>query len=70
MQNLSGTLKGEHIVDKPRFNGTLKLPTTSPRKVLEELEAEVPKTRDANALSALAFDATFQATAKACASRT
>ncbi len=59
---LSGTLKGEHIVDKPRFNGTLKLPTTSPRKVLEELEAEVPKTRDANALSALAFDATFQAT--------
>ncbi len=59
---LSGSLKGERIVDAPRFSGTLKLPNTSPRKLLEELDAEVPKTRDANVLSALAFDATFHAT--------
>ena len=59
---LNGSLKGERIVDAPKFTGTLKLPNTSPRKLLEELDAEVPKTRDVNALSALAFDATFHAT--------
>jgi AsmA protein len=59
---LKGSLKGEQIVDKPKLSGTLQLPQTSPRKVLEELNADVPKTRDVNALSALAFDATFQAT--------
>jgi AsmA protein len=59
---LKGSVKGEQIVDKPKLSGTLQLPQTSPRKMLEELNAEVPKTRDVNALSALAFDATFQAT--------
>ena len=59
---LNGSLKGERIVDAPKFTGTLKLPNTSPRKLLEELDAEIPKTRDVNALSALAFDATFHAT--------
>ncbi len=59
---LNGSLKGERIVDEPKFSGTLKLPNTSPRKLLEELDAQVPKTRDANALSALAFETTFHAT--------
>ena len=60
---LSGSLKGEQVVDASRSSaGTLKLPNTSPRKLLEELDAEAPKTRDAKALSALAFDATFEAT--------
>ena len=61
---LSGSLKGEQIVDQPKFSGTLKLPNTSPRKLLEELEAEAPNTRDAKALSVLAFDAMFEATTK------
>jgi AsmA protein len=59
---LSGSLKGEQVVDQPKFSGTLKLPNTSPRKLLEELEAEAPKTRDAKALTALAFDTAFEAT--------
>src|SRR5882672_1383194 len=59
---LSGSLKGEQIVDKPRLNGTIKLPATSPRDLLQELGQEAPGTRDAKVLSSMSLDADYKAT--------
>ncbi len=59
---LSGSVKGQKIVDRPSLAGTLKLPATSPRDLLRQLGEEAPRTRDAKVLSSLAFDAAFKAT--------
>jgi AsmA protein len=59
---LSGSVKGQKIVDRPSLSGTLKLPATSPRDLLRQLGEEAPRTRDAKVLSSLAFDAAFKAT--------
>ena len=59
---LSGSVKGEKIVDRPNLRGTLKMPATSPRDLLRQLGAETPRTRDAKVLSSLGFDAAFKAT--------
>ncbi|HKE44839.1 MAG TPA: AsmA family protein [Steroidobacteraceae bacterium] len=59
---LTGNLKGEQIVNKPRFAGSIRLPAVSPRDLLDEMGQASPKTRDAKALSTLALDANFKAT--------
>jgi AsmA protein len=61
---LSGTLSGTQIVDAPAFTGSLALKPVSPRDLMRELEAEVPKTTDPRALSTLAFESKLKATEK------
>jgi AsmA protein len=61
---LSGALSGTKIVDAPAFTGSLALKPVSPRDLMRELEAEVPKTTDPKALSTLAFESKLKATGK------
>ncbi len=52
--HLTGTLKGERVVDAPRLAGSFKLDPLSPRELMSQLGIAPPKTRDARALSQLA----------------
>jgi AsmA protein len=64
---LSGSLSGAKIIDAPTLTGTLTLKPVSPRDLLKELGAEVPKTADPKALTSLAFESKLNATDKSAA---
>ncbi len=64
---LNGNLAGTQIVDAPTLTGALALKGVSPRELLRELDAEVPKTTDPKALSSLAFESRLRATDKSVA---
>ncbi len=57
----TGALRGQEIIDEPRFSGTLNLAAFSPRDLLKALGEDAPDTADPRALTratlALAFDA-------------
>lgn len=61
---LHGNLSGTQIVDAPALTGAVTLKPVSPRELLRELDAEVPKTTDPKALSSLAFESKLKATDK------
>ena len=61
---LNGSLSGIKIVDAPALTGSLALKPVSPRELMKELEADVPKTADPKALSSLAFESKLKATDK------
>jgi AsmA protein len=61
---LNGAFSGTKIIDAPAFTGSLALKPVSPRDLMRELGAEVPKTTDPKALSTLAFESKLRATEK------
>lgn len=56
---LSGSLSGDKIVDAPVIGGQLRLEPLALREFLTQLGIELPRTRDAKALSQLALSATY-----------
>jgi AsmA protein len=59
---ISGSLKGEEILDAPRFAGPLELDTLSLRDWLPKLGVTLPTTRDPNVFRKFAFAANLAAT--------
>ena len=57
--SISGDLQTGHLMDKPTFNGNLKLAEFSPRKVLQELAIEPPATSDPDVLKKAEMDLRF-----------
>jgi AsmA protein len=64
---LSGDLKGEHIVDAPHVGGPVRLADVAPRALLGQLGIEAPATRDAKVLQHLSLAGTLAASKDAVA---
>ena len=47
---VKGSLKGRKIIDQPAFDGVLEIAEFSPRKLMQALSIEEPKTNDPDAL--------------------
>jgi AsmA protein len=54
------SLSGERMSTEPLVSGTVTIPTTSPRKLMQSLGIAPPVTRDGNALSALGLQTNFR----------
>ena len=61
---LDVSLSGEKMSTERLITGTVAIPTTSPRKLLQSLGITPPVTRDTGALSAFALQTNFQLTVK------
>ncbi len=59
---LTATVTGQQIIDKPRFNGTLNLGQLNLRQLLEKLAIELPATADPAVLQSVAMNLDFAAT--------
>ncbi|MDX1498165.1 MAG: AsmA family protein, partial [Salinisphaeraceae bacterium] len=56
---LTGSLSGKQIVDKPILSGSLKGNNLSPRDILKTLGKDVPETADSSVLSNASLDVKF-----------
>ncbi len=59
--SLRANFKGAHVLDAPAFQGTLEIPSFSPRALMDKLGVKV-ETADKNALGKLAVKTKFSAT--------
>jgi len=58
--SISGDIQSRHMMDKPTFQGTLKLAAFSPREVLRQLAIEPPETSDSAVLKKAEMDLGFK----------
>jgi AsmA protein len=58
---LSGELHGQRLMDKPRFQGELKIDEFNPRNTLQQLAITPPVTSDPDVLTRAALNVTFDA---------
>ena len=59
---LTATVNGQQIIDKPKFNGTLNLAQLNLRQLLKQLAIEIPATADPAVLQSIAMNLDFAAT--------
>ncbi|EMG37732.1 putative protein involved in outer membrane biogenesis [Desulfocurvibacter africanus PCS] len=60
--NMTGSLQGESLLEKPNLRGSLSVAEFSPRALMQALAMEIPKTADAAALKNASAKLNFQAT--------
>ena len=64
---VTGSLKGEKIVDAPSLAGQIAVRDTSPRDLMRQLDMEIPRTRDPEALKQLNLNSKLRATGNSVA---
>ncbi|EGJ51488.1 AsmA family protein [Desulfocurvibacter africanus] len=60
--DMTGSLQGESLLEKPNLRGSLSVAEFSPRALMQALAMEIPKTADAAALKNASAKLNFQAT--------
>lgn len=67
--DITASVSGKQIIDKPQFNGHLDLARLNPRQLLQKLAIELPASADPAVLQSLAMNLDFDATTDSAAIR-